>query len=396
MALTHITRLKKLENKTVLLRVDWNVSIKKGHIVDDYKIESSLKTITYLLNKGARVVVISHFGRPKGKVTPNYSLKPIVNYIQKEYGLHPILFDDLLNKPLNKLKKKIDLMEQGEFAVLENIRFYKEEAENSSSFSKKIASLGDIYVNDAFASCHREHASVVGIPKYMKSYTGFLLREEIKMLNHVLKPSHPAIAVMGGGKVETKIRALNNIANKYDYVLLGVGLAKAIWEAQGIMYGKPDLSFSKEDIKNASKVWKKYKDKLILPIDIIGGTRLDGTSLAVHRTMDDARASEYALDIGPCTITLFSEYLKSAETIIWNGPLGLFEFPQFKHGTQSIATYIGARSKKHAFAVAGGGETIVALNASGVYDNMNFVSTGGGAMIEYLYNQNLPGIKALK
>ena len=329
------------QNKKVLLRNDFNVPLsEKSEILDDFRIKAGLPTINYLLEQGAAIILISHLGRPEGRET-KFSLKPIAERLTK-----------LLDKPVELLdeivKKKI---QPGQIAILENIRFYKEEEENDKKFAKKLADLADIYINDAFSASHREHASIVGIAKYLPSGMGFLIEKELANLDKILKnPEKPFVVIIGGKKVETKTKFIDKFSEMADFVLLGGLLPKEIEE---------------QNIK------LKHPEKVIMPIDW-----LDGTA-----------------DIGEKTIELFKEKIKKARTIFWNGPLGKIEIEKYTKSSREISQAI---VDSQAFSVVGGGETVEFITQLGLLDKFSFVSTGGGATLDYLVDGQLVGLDALK
>lgn len=334
-------------NKRVLVRVDFDVAMDKNNqITDGFRIAKSLPTIDYLIKNKAKVILMSHLGRPKAglpKDRKKFGLEPVVKYIQKNYGLKIKFIDDCVGK---SACQKINVLKNGEVALLENLRFYQGEEKNDLKFAKSLASLADIYVNDGFGASHRKHASYVGITKFIPSYAGLLLEKEVSILSKILKnPQKPAVAIIGGVKLETKLPLIKSLAEKYDYILIGGRIGLKI---------KPD------------------NKKIILPADYRGKNKFD---------------------IGEKTIVIFKEIIKKAKTIVWNGPMGMFENKRFETGTKEIGIAI---AKSKAFKVAGGGDTIAALDKYKLFNKMDFVSTGGGAMLEFLGGDKLPGIEALK
>jgi len=380
-----------VKNKRVLVRCDFQIPLsEKGEILDDFKIKLTIPTIEYLKKKKAKIILMSHW-QPEGKGEAQ-SLKPIFFRLKELLGQELKFLDDCLGE---KVKKEIEKMKMGEVLLLENLRFYKEEKENNLDFAQKLAKLGDIYINEAFSVCHRAHASIVGIPKYLPSAMGFLLEKEIKNLNKILKnPFHPLVVIIGGKKIETKIKVIENFLERADHLLLGGKIANTILGVKGIFKD----GFLTEGIEE--KMFKKIESldltnpKLHLPLDVI--VSLDETGLVYIRQAAPAnfKKDEMILDIGPETINIFSKIIKQAKMILWNGPLGLFERKLFEKGTKEIAQAIV--QNRSAFKVAGGGETVAALNKFGFFNNFDHVSTGGGAMLEFLAGEELPGIKALK
>ncbi len=381
------------KNKRVLVRCDFNVPFdEKGAIGDDFRIKQSLPTIEYLKEKGAKIILISHLGRPKAK-EKKYSLKPVSLRLEELLELKVKFLDDCLGE---KVKKEIENMKAGEVFLLENLRFYEEEEQNKENFAKAFSELADIYINDGFGACHRAHASVAGIPKYLPSGAGFLLEKEVKVLSKVLEnPWRPLITVIGGVKISTKIKVIENFLKKADHLLLGGEIANAILKLKGVLIGK-GLPESSEVMRKIEKI-NLTNPRLHLPIDGV-------VSLAdVERGLEEGyirqsapgivKEEEGFYDIGPETIKIFSEIIKEAKMIIWSGPLGMYEKKQFEKGTKEIAKTI-ARNYS-AFKIVGGGDVISALNKFNLLDKFDHVSTGGGAMLEFLSGEKLPGIEAL-
>jgi phosphoglycerate kinase len=354
------------------------------------------------------VIIATHLGRPqesqKSKACPliGWSLKATGRRVksQKYYSVSPIAerLSELLDKRVkfvddcigDKVGAAVSKMKEGEILVLENLRFYKEEEENNKKFAKLLASFADIYINNAFAVSHREHASVSAIKRYLPAFAGILLEDEIINLNKVLKPEKPLIAVIGGVKIKTKISILKKFKKSASYILVGGALANNFLSARQYEIGRSLVS--REDIKLTKKLLSK---KVILPVDVLVSNKKDGTGKVLVRDIDKVSKSDAILDIGPQTIRLFSRYIKEAKTIIWNGPMGKFELDHFRHGTLSIARVIAARSTGTAFGVVGGGETVESLKMTKMLDYVDWVSTGGGAMLAYLGGEKMPGLKGI-
>jgi len=392
--------LKDIEvtQKRVLLRCDLNIPRDaSGKILEDFRLRKIIPTIQYLLEKKAKIILLGHFGRPWEEPTFPRSV-----LLKKKYSLAPIgdYLSRILNKPITFLEdcigedveKKVSDMKPGEIILLENVRFYREEKDNDLEFAKKLASLGEIFVNDAFSVSHRIHASVVSIPKYLPSCAGFLMEEEVKNLSKVIEnPERPLIAIIGGAKLETKIKAIVKFLEIADHLLIGGRIANTILAAKGISIGR--FLINPELEKMAAKI-ELTNPKIHLPIDgKVSLIPIDPDYIHVA-AVGKIRKEEECFDIGPETIELFSGIIKIAKTIVWNGPLGYFEHEKFAHGTLSIAEAI-VRSK--AFSIAGGGDTTAFLHKYGFLEKFNHISTGGGAMLEFIAkNGSLPGIEVLE
>ncbi len=381
-----------VKGKRVIVRVDFNVPIDgKGKITDETRIVKTLPTIQYLMSKGARVILISHLGRPKGKKDPKLSLKPASERLSK-----------LLKKPVKFIpdcigeatKNGTAALKNGEVALLENLRFYPEEEKNDATFSKSLASLAEIYVNDAFGAAHRAHASTAGITEYLPSAAGLLLAKEIEYFDRILKdPKRPFVAILGGAKVVDKIKVIENLMTKVDYLLIGGAMAYTFLKARGHKIGSSKFDFEGFELsKQILEKAKQTKVQFILPLDhIIADTVTENAKTDISEI--DISEGWIGVDIGPKTIERFQAVIAQAKTIIWNGPLGVFEIKAFSNGTRQIAESIA--QLKGATTVIGGGETAAAVVEMGLENRMSHVSTGGGASLEYLEGRELPGIKAL-
>lgn len=385
MKIRSIKQVKNLAGKTVLLRVDWNVAIEKGKVVDDFRMRRSLPTIQYLLKKKAGVILVSHLGRPHGQ-DKKYSLRPVQKHFETLLGATVALV------PFSKIKSVA--VGKGEVVVLENIRFSADEEKNSGTLAKDLAKLADLFVLDGFAVAHRPAASVSGVAKYLPSYAGLLLDEEITVLSNVMtKPKKPLVVILGGAKAETKIPMLKTLLPKADYVLVSGGIANTYWWAKGnkLSDSLVDKNFKSEVLKYCSS------KKVILPVDAVVGTK-DGKKVQVISTKQKVAvpAGTGIRDIGPDTIRLFASYMKKAKTLIWNGAMGVFEQHPYEYGTYAITLLFAARSKGQAFGVCGGGETVQVFQKMKVLHDVDLVSTGGGAMLEFLGGERLAGIEALK
>ena len=389
----YIKDLENLSEKRVLLRLDLNVPLKNGIITDHTRIDKVLPVINFLIKKKSKIIVISHVGRPKGKINKDLSLRPICENLEKKINQKVNLIkDDIL-----KLKRD-DLFNDSKEQVifLENIRFYEEEELNDTSFSKHLSKLADIFVNDAFSCSHRAHASVSKITKFLPSYAGLQLETEIKALKKVtIDIKKPITCIIGGSKISSKIGIIKNFIPKFDNIIIVGGMANTILNYLGSPVGKS----IKEDnfnsiINNIFETAKKNSCKIIYPMDVVVGKSLEDKSKI--KELNEVNNDDYILDIGPKTINKIKDIIESSETILWNGPAGYFENPSFALGSYEIAKKIVEKSKNNLiYSIAGGGDTIAVLNQINVINYFNFVSTAGGAFLEYLEGKELPGIKAL-
>jgi 3-phosphoglycerate kinase len=389
-----------VRDQRVLVRVDFNVPVEvrsgKTHIIDDTRIRESLPTIHYLREHGARTILMSHFGRPKGKRVEKYSLRPIGDYLHSLIH-HPVIFS---HETIGEIPEKIvQHMEMGDVALLENVRFQPEEEANDAKFAEALAKLGDVYVNDAFGAAHRAHASTVGITKFVaKSAMGFLMEKELKYLQQELeKPAKPFLVIMGGAKVSDKIGVLKALMEKADTILIGGAMANTFLKAQGIPIGRSRVESDKLNLAHELVDLAKERGvRFLLPVDLVeaqeiqAGAPIRNTSrLSPHHGVSDGWQ---AVDIGTATIALYQEEIAKAETILWNGPLGIFEIPDFAEGTIAVAE---ALAQSGAITVIGGGDSVTAVKQAGLAGKMTFLSTGGGAALELLEGKELPGVAAL-
>lgn len=380
----------EIKSKVIFLRADMNVPVKSGRVKDDFKIIAALPTIRYLLRYGAKLVIATHLGEPE-KREAKYSTKPIAAYLNKLLKEKIVFVDACAGTPVETAIAK---MKSGEIIFLQNLRFEKGEKTNDKIFAKMLVKSADIYVNDAFGVSHRSNASVSAVKKYLPVYAGLLLMEEIRSLEQVLKPAKPMIAILGGAKISTKIRLIDNLGKKAAYILIGGGLANNFFAAHGLNVGASLID--QESVKLAKKIISsRSKIKIVLPVDVLVGRKNSARAKPAVKKTNEISDSDVILDIGPETIRLYASLIKKARTIVWNGPLGYFEAEAFKHGTIAIARAIAARSKGQSFGVVGGGETVEALRLSGMADDVDWVSTGGGAMLSYLGGEKMPGIEGL-
>ncbi len=381
-----------LKGKRVFIRVDFNVPLDENlNITDDRRIRSALPTINYAIDEGAKVILASHLGRPKGKPDPRYSLAPVAKRLKRLLNKEVIFAPDCIGP---QVKNIVEKMQPGDVVLLENLRFHEGETKNDESFAKELASLADYYVNDAFGTAHRSHASIVGVPKYLPAAAGFLLKKEIEYLKGVVNnPIRPFVAILGGAKVSGKIGVLENLQSNVDKVLIGGGMAFTFIKAMGYEVG--DSLVEEDMLETAQRIRKKLKEKGVkfyLPVDCVIAQSLEpGAETKIVPTLEIPKGWK-ALDIGPATARLFAEAIENAKTILWNGPMGVFEIDAFSRGTFAVARAV---ADAYALTIVGGGDTDLAVHRAGVSDSISFISTGGGATLQLLEGKELPGIAAL-
>jgi phosphoglycerate kinase len=384
-----------LNNKRVLLRADLNVPAQSGKVTDTARIDRLKPTIDYLCKSGAKTIILSHFGRPDGEHNPQMSLAFLLSTLEKSWGV-PVKFAQDCIGP--KAESLVIDMQPGQVAMLENVRFYKGEEANDPAFCKELAKLGDIYVNDAFSVSHRAHASTEGLAHLLPAAAGFLMEEELNALDRALgNPARPVAAIAGGSKISTKLKVLKNLVEKVDFLILGGGMANTFLHAQGADIG---LSLCEKDMADeAKKIMENAAAKgckILLPVDSITVTSIQpGADYEIHdsRKIPSVRM---AIDVGGKTLAHILSEIKNCRTLVWNGPMGVFEIKPFDKGTNTLAYEIAARTKKHELiSIAGGGDTAAALENAGVADDLTYISTAGGAFLEWLEGRTLPGVAAL-
>lgn len=382
-----------VKGKKVLVRCDFNVpQDENGNITDNRRIVSSLQTIEYLLNQGAKVILCSHLGRPKGEVKKEFSLEPIAKELSKLLNKEVKLANDIIGESAKTL---VDTLKEGEAILLENVRFDAREEKNDPEFAKELASLADVYVNDAFGTAHRAHATTAGVADYLPAVSGFLIEKEINFLGKALEnPERPFVAILGGKKVSDKIAVIDALLEKVDTLMIGGGMAYTFFKAQGYNVGNSICELDKLDL--ATNLLEKAKQKgvnLMLPIDTKLGKEYDKNTETKTVAYNEIPDGWEGFDIGEKTIELYEEELKKAKTVVWNGPVGLFEFDVFAQGTNALAKTL---AQIDATTIVGGGDCAAAVEKAGVADKLTHVSTGGGASLEFLEGKKLPGIECMQ
>ncbi len=382
-----------LKRKRVLVRVDFNVPMSKeeqGKITDDKRIVESLPTIKKIISEGGKCILMSHLGRPKGEANLKYSLKPVAEHLAKLLGKPVAFTNDCLGA-----KSSVDALNDGDVLLLENLRFHKEEEKNDEAFAKELASYGDVYVNDAFGTAHRAHASTEGVTKFISQCAaGYLMQKELDYLSRVISsPAHPFTAILGGSKISGKIDVIKNLLPKADKILIGGGMIFTFYKAKGYEIGNSLLEEDK--ISLAKELLAEAGDKLVLPVDVVAADKVENDSPFATVDADKIPAGKAGVDIGAKTIDSFRQIISGSKTIFWNGPMGIFEMPNFAKGTFEIAKALADVTQKGAVTVIGGGDSAAAIALAGLEKQVSHVSTGGGASLEFVEGKALPGVEAL-
>ncbi len=379
----------EVQGKCVLMRGDFNVPLKDGVVTDDRRIVAALPTIQYVLDHGAAVVLMSHLGRPKGEPSPEFGLRPVSKRLSELLGRPATQLDDCVGA---EVETAVASMKPGDVVMLENTRFKAGERKNDPDLAASLARLGDIYVNDAFGSAHRAHASTEGVAHLLPAVAGLLMEKELVYLGKTLaSPERPFMAILGGAKISDKIGVIENLLSQVDSLLIGGGMANTFFKAQGLNVG--DSLVEDDALDTARELLQSAGDKLMLPVDCVVADRFDADAESRDVPVNEVPDGWSILDIGPATVILFSDRLMVAKTVVWNGPMGVFEFPRFAGGTFAIARVLAGLSG--ATTIVGGGDSAAAVERSGLADKMSHISTGGGASLEFLEGKELPGVAAL-
>ncbi len=384
-----------LSAKKVLVRVDFNVPLDANkNVTDDKRIVESLPTIKKIIADGGIAILMSHLGRPKGQPAPKYSLAPVAAVLSKLLGKEVKFAPDCVGA---EVKAIVDALQPGDVLLLENLRFHSEEEKNNPEFAKQLAELGDVYVNDAFGSAHRAHASTEGVTKFLPSVAGYLMKKELDYLGGAIaNPKRPYCAILGGAKISGKIDVINSLLDKVDTMIIGGGMAYTFYKAQGLEIGTSLLEAEKIDLaKELLERFSKSKVQVLFPVDVVISSEFSNDSPGTVVSVKDMPADKMGLDIGPESRKLFADAVKASKTIVWNGPMGVFEFDNFAQGTNDIANALVEATELGAITIVGGGDSAAAIAKAGLESKVSHVSTGGGASLEFLEGKVLPGVEAL-
>ena len=385
----------ELKSKRVLVRVDFNVPMSKeteGKITDDKRIVESLPTIRKVISEGGKLILMSHMGRPKGEKNLKYSLRPIAMHLSELLDKSVLFADDCIGESTEAIVNDI---QDGDILLLENLRFYNEEEKNNPEFAKKLASYGDVYINDAFGTAHRAHASTEGVTHFISTCAaGYLMQKELEYLSKaVSNPEHPYVAILGGSKISGKIDVIKNLLTKADKILVGGGMIFTFYKAKGYEIGRSLLEEDRIDL--AKELIAEAGDKLILPVDVVCADKFENDAAYSTVEADKIPSDKIGMDIGAKTIAMFKDEIVKAKTVVWNGPMGVFEMDNFAKGTFEVAKALAEATKKGAVTVIGGGDSAAAIAKAGLENDVSHVSTGGGASLEFLEGKVLPGVEAL-
>jgi phosphoglycerate kinase len=379
-----------VKDKRVLVRVDFNVPLAEGRVADDTRIRAALPTIQYLLDRDATVLLCSHLGRPKGKTVDDLKMDPVARRLSELLGRQVTKLDDCVGP---EVQAAVEAASPGDVILLENTRFHAEEKENAPAFAAQLAALADLYVNDAFGSAHRAHASTEGVAHHLPAVAGFLMERELEFLGGALtSPQRPFVAILGGAKISDKIGVIENLLGQVDALLIGGGMANTFLKADG--YDVAESLVEDGSLDTARTLMERAGDKLVLPVDVTVADRFDAEAFSQVVSVGQVPPKWRILDIGPRTLELFQERLVGARTVVWNGPMGVFEFPKFAQGTEALARMLAALPD--ATTIIGGGDSAAAVQQAGLADKMSHISTGGGASLEFLEGKPLPGVTALQ